>query len=91
MAVRKAVLVNGVCSVLRRVVTVVQASQRSLSDYSSIDEHIFYLSEEQKQVMHLYFFRDSQICVQQCYGWKSERITDLGLIISFRMNVPSKK
>jgi hypothetical protein len=58
-AVSRTVFVNSVSSILRRVVTVVQASQRTLSDYCSIDEHIFWLSEEQKQVMHLYFFRDS--------------------------------
>jgi hypothetical protein len=53
------VLVNSVSSILRKVVAIVHTSQRSLSDYYSIDEHIFGLSEEQKQVMHLYFFHDS--------------------------------
>jgi hypothetical protein len=89
MAVRKAVFVNSVCSILRRVVTVDQASRRSMSDYCLVDEHTFWLSEEQKQVMHLYFFRDSQICLQQYYGWKFEIITDIGLVSSFRRNVPS--
>jgi hypothetical protein len=80
MSVRKALLVNTVSSILRRVASVVQVSRRSLSDYYSIDEHIFWLSEEQKQVMHLYFFRDSQICLQRYYGSKFERITDIGLL-----------
>jgi hypothetical protein len=91
MAVRKVVLVNSICCMLRRAVTIVQVSRRSLSDYYGIDEHLFGLSEEQKQVMHLYFFRYSQICLHQYYGWKFERITDTGLISSFRRNGPSNK
>jgi hypothetical protein len=66
-------LVNIISSTLRRAVTVAQASQRSLSDYCSIDENIFWLSEEQKQVIHLYFFQGSQIGLQLCCVWKSER------------------
>jgi hypothetical protein len=58
MAGRAVMLTNIISSTLRRAVTVVHPSQRSLSDYCSIDENIFWLSQEQKQVIHLWFFHD---------------------------------
>jgi hypothetical protein len=55
MALRRAVCRNSVSTLLRRSVAVTNAIQRSLSNYFSIDEHIYGLTEEQKQVItHLY-------------------------------------
>jgi hypothetical protein len=57
MALRRAMCGNSVSTLLRRSVTVTNAIQRSLSNYFSIDEHIYGLTEEQKQVItHLYIF-----------------------------------
>ena len=51
MALRRAVYRNSVSTLLRRSVTVTNAIQRSLSNYFSVDEHIFGLTDEQKQVI----------------------------------------
>jgi len=51
MALRRAVYRNGVATLLRRSVTATNAIQRSLSNYFPIDEHIYGVTEEQKQVV----------------------------------------
>jgi len=62
MALRSAVYWNGVAALLRRSVTGTNAIQRSLSNYFPIDEHIYGLTEEQKQVVtHLYIIHHYSI------------------------------
>jgi hypothetical protein len=70
MALRGAVYRNSVSTLRRRLVTVTNAIQRSLSNYFSIDEHIYGLTEEQKQVItHLYIFHHYQILsAEHCLG-----------------------
>jgi hypothetical protein len=57
MALQKAVYLNGVTNLLRRSVAVTHGTHRVLSNYFAIDEYIFGLTQEQKQVMtYLYIF-----------------------------------
>ena len=68
MALRRAVCGNSVSTLLRSSVTVTNAIQRSLSNYFPIDEHIYGLTEEQKQVVtHLYIFHHYSILSAEHY------------------------
>jgi hypothetical protein len=51
VALREVMLVYRVSTLLRRAGALSHASQRSLSNYYPIDEHLFGLTEEQKQVI----------------------------------------
>jgi len=53
--VQRAMCGNSVSTLLRRSVTVTNSIQRSLSNYFPIDEHIYGLTEEQKQLRQTVF------------------------------------
>jgi hypothetical protein len=67
MALRGALYRNSISTLLRRSVTGTNAIQRSLSNYLPIDEHIYGLTEEQKQVItHLYTFHHPIFSAGHC-------------------------
>ncbi|GFG40427.1 hypothetical protein Cfor_01596 [Coptotermes formosanus] len=55
MALQKAVYLNGVTNLLRRSVAVTHGTHRVLSNYFAIDEYIFGLTQEQKQLRQTVF------------------------------------
>jgi hypothetical protein len=70
MALQSALCRNGILTVLRSV-TVTNSIQRSLSNYFPVDEHIYGLTEEQKQVItHLYIFHQYPVfSAEHCLGY----------------------
>ena len=70
MMLRRALCRNNISTLLRSSVTGTNAIQRSLSNYFPIDEHIYGLTEEQKQVItHSYIFHHYPVLsAERCLG-----------------------
>ena len=62
MMLRRALCRNNISTLLRSSVTGTNAIQRSLSNYFPIDEHIYGLTEEQKQVITHFSSLSSFVC-----------------------------